>query len=389
MPALARFVVLFAALYAAFGVQSPYLPALLRARGLSAEEIGIVLAAATAVKLAAGPAAARLADLTSARKAVFGGCAAAAAVLALGFVPSAGFAALVLVAVLQAAALAPLAPLADTLALASAGPGLAFQYGWVRGAGSAAFILGSILSGQAIARLGIASLIWLNAALLVATALAMRPIPTLAPAAPPPALPETGGIGALLRLVAFRRVVLVAALVLGSHAMHDGFAVIRWGEAGIGPNIAGLLWSEQVAGEVVVFLLLGPRLLDRLGPRRAAALATIAAAARWVVMACTASLPAMALVEPLHGLSFALLHLACMRLLAEIVPPPLAATAVALYGTVGIGAATALVTLLSGPLYGHFGALAFWAMAALAAAALVPVARLPGRPYTSPRCSTV
>jgi len=30
-------------------------------------------------------------------------------------------------------------------------------------------------------------------------------------------------------------------------------------------------------------------------------------------MACTADVTAMALAEPLHGLSFALLHLACMR----------------------------------------------------------------------------
>jgi hypothetical protein len=44
----------------------------------------------------------------------------------------------------------------------------------------------------------------------------------------------------------------------------------------------------------------------------------------------TADVAALALIEPLHGLSFALLHLACMRLLGEIVPPGLAATAQAL-----------------------------------------------------------
>jgi hypothetical protein len=37
----------------------------------------------------------------------------------------------------------------------------------------------------------------------------------------------------LLRQRAFLRVTLVAALVLGSHAMHDSFAVIRWTQAGI------------------------------------------------------------------------------------------------------------------------------------------------------------
>ena len=55
--ALAPFLILFAALYAGFGVQSPYLPALLDDRGLRPEAIGMVLAAGTAVRLAAGPAA--------------------------------------------------------------------------------------------------------------------------------------------------------------------------------------------------------------------------------------------------------------------------------------------------------------------------------------------
>jgi PPP family 3-phenylpropionic acid transporter len=46
----------------------------------------------------------------------------------------------------------------------------------------------------------------------------------------------------------YRRIVLVAALILGSHAMHDSFAVIRWGAAGIAPGAAGLLWSLGLRG---------------------------------------------------------------------------------------------------------------------------------------------
>ena len=81
----------------------------------------------------------------------------------------------------------------------------------------------------------------------------------------------------------------------------------------------------------------------------------------------------MMIVEALHGLTFALLHLASMRLIADRIPQHLAATALTLYGTAGIGVATVLATLVSGPLYAAFGAHGFWAMAALCAAAL-PVA---------------
>ena len=62
-----------------------------------------------------------------------------------------------------------------------------------------------------------------------------------------------------------------------------------------------------------------------------------------------------------------------MRLLASTVPTELAATAQAVYGTVGVGAASALLTLASGWLYAGLGAQAFWVMCGLCLAAL-PVA---------------
>ena len=57
---LARFLALYGALYAAFGVQSPYLPSLLDSHGLPSEAIALVLAAGSAIRLAAGLAAGRL-----------------------------------------------------------------------------------------------------------------------------------------------------------------------------------------------------------------------------------------------------------------------------------------------------------------------------------------
>jgi MFS transporter, PPP family, 3-phenylpropionic acid transporter len=174
------------------------------------------------------------------------------------------------------------------------------------------------------------------------------------------------------RIHATRR--LVAVLILGSHALHDGFAVIRWTAVGIAPSTAGLLWSESVAAEVIVFFVIGRPLLDRLGPAGVAMLAAVAGIVRWTVSAETAWLPAVALIQPLHGITFALLHLACMRRLAEAVPPRLSATALTLYGTVAIGAVSALLTLVSGWLYGAVGPAGFLVMAVLCATAL-PFAR--------------
>ena len=119
-----------------------------------------------------------------------------------------------------------------------------------------------------------------------------------------------------------------------------------------------------------MFFVVGPALVTRLTPAGALGVAAVAGMLRWAVMAQTANMIALALVQPLHGITFALLHLACMRLIARIVPQGLEGTAQAIYGTVGIGAAVALLTLVSGALYARLGAQGFWIMAALCALAL-------------------
>jgi PPP family 3-phenylpropionic acid transporter len=373
--ALPRFILLYAALYAAFGVASPFLPPFLAERGMSPEAIGILLAAGTTIRLFAGPIAGRIADRLQALRLVLAICMAAAALAALGYLPAYTFWALLAVKLIHHAALAPTTTLADALALNAAEPRegyRGFEYGYVRGSGSAAFVLGLIASGQLVGVAGLSAILWVSAGLLaVAALLALQApeLPRLAPAARDPAL-DRGEVRARLRDPVFRRLVLVAALVLGSHAMHDGFAVIRWSEAGISAAVSSVLWSEQVAAEVLVFFVLGPILLRRVDPAVALALAAVLAAVRWIVMALTAEVWIMALTEPLHGITFALLHLACMRIIAQIVPQSLAGTAQAIYGAVGIGGAVALLTLVSGMLYGRFGAQGFWAMAALCVVAL-------------------
>jgi PPP family 3-phenylpropionic acid transporter len=373
--ALPKFVLLYAAMYAAYGVASPFLPAFINDRGLPAEELGLVLAAGTAVRLISAPLAARIGDLIQRLRIVLFVCVALAAAITLGYLAAHGLWAFLVLSLLHAAALAPITVLADALALGSAAAPPAsgrrrFEYGWVRGTGSAAFIAGTLAAGQLVSGLGLGIIVWLQAALLAAAALVAYFVPELIhhrvrKAARAPA----GGVLLLLKIPPFRNLILVAALILGSHAMHDAFAVIRWSAAGVTPAMASLLWSESVAAEVLVFFFIGPALVTFLTPAGALALAALAGALRWTVMAQTAELLPLALVQPLHGITFALLHLACMRLIARTVPDGLEGTAQALYGTVAVGGATALLTFLSGALYAQFAATAFWAMAALCAIA--------------------
>jgi PPP family 3-phenylpropionic acid transporter len=172
----------------------------------------------------------------------------------------------------------------------------------------------------------------------------------------------------LLRLSAFRAVIAVSALVYGSHAMYDAFAVIRWTNAGLKPAVVSILWAAAVAAEVMVFFLVGPHLIRQLGTRTAAVLAAAAGVVRWSAMGFVNSVLLLSILQLLHGLTFALLHLACMRVMATVVPVRLAATAQALYA-LGAGIPTAALSAVSGSLYG-IGAAAFLPMSALCLIAL-------------------
>jgi PPP family 3-phenylpropionic acid transporter len=375
---LLRFLLLYGALYCSFGLSSPFLPEFLTLRGVHPESLGLLLGAGTAVRLISAPVAGRLADVFDVFQLELSLFAILAAVVSLLYLPAHSLSVLVLVNLTQAAMLAPLAPLSDALALswsrsARRRDSRSFEYGWVRGAGSAAFIAGVLVAGQVASAWGLASILWLTAAGLLAAALSARFAPDLAE---DPV--QTGRPGkaierdwlVLLRQPTFVRMALAAALVLGSHAMHDAFAIIRWSDAGISPAISSVLWSESVAAEVVVFVLFGPWLLDVIGTTGSLALGAGAAVVRWGVMAQTADVTALAAIEPLHGLTFALFHLACMRIIAETVPRSLAGTAQAFYGTVAIGGTTALLTMVSGWLFSRFGPYGFWGMASLCCAAL-------------------
>lgn len=247
---------------------------------------------------------------------------------------------------------------------------MSFEYGWVRGSASAAFVFGTLAAGQVLGWTALTSIAWMHGALLLIAAASTTLLPALDNKTD--AAAEQSSVGAireLMGIVVFRRMVLIAALVYGSHAMHDAFAVIRWNAAGLSPALISVLWSEAVIAEVMVFILIGPRLVDALGPSGAAAIASIAAVLRWLVVASSTNPAALAIVQPLHGMTFALLHLACMRIMGPAVPQHLAATGQAIYAF-GPGLVTALLTLSSGILYARLGASGFLLMALLSALAL-------------------
>jgi PPP family 3-phenylpropionic acid transporter len=368
------YILLYAAMYGAFGVASPFWPKFFETKDLTSQQIGLILGAAMVVRLAAGPLVGRLADLTRSLRLVLATCAALAAGMAAALSLANTFWLLLFITSLQAAALAPTTSIADALSVNAAKPQMAgkpFEYGWIRGSASAAFVLGTLIIGQFVSLSDLNPIIWMNVALLVAAAAATALLPGVNAQSEPhsSASPAVDDVHALLSISRFRILLVVSALVYGSHAMHDAFAVIRWSDAGMDASVISILWSEAVAAEVIVFLIIGPALLRRIGPRGAAALAAVAGVIRWSVAGVTTSVLLLSIVQPLHGLTFALLHLACMRMMETLVPISLCATAQAFYAF-GTGLATAALTLLSGVLYARYGGVSFFPMAILCGVAL-------------------
>src|SRR5580658_726614 len=169
-PALSGFLLLYGALFCAFGTESAYMPAFLLSHGLPVERIGLVLAAGTAVRVASGPAIGMLADRLRRSKQVLTVAAGLSGFVGWLYTIAFGFLPLLGVAMAHAVATASLAPLSDALAVAAASDGRGFPYGWVRGAGSAAFVFGTLLSGQLVDRFGLSCIIVTSSGLFIAMA---------------------------------------------------------------------------------------------------------------------------------------------------------------------------------------------------------------------------
>ncbi|MCX8254718.1 MFS transporter [Beijerinckiaceae bacterium RH AL1] len=364
------FASLYAPLFGAFGAEVPYLPAYLLGIGLSTQQIGFVLAAATLAQSVFAPLTGMVADRVGKRLVLACAAAASGAGMALYGVTS-GFAAALVVAVTVAIATAALSPLADALAVPTLGKSGA--YGRVRAFGSAGFIAGSFASGALIEHGGLASIIPLAAVLFVVAA---APLPFL------PAIPRAdreaarGGLFMLLRSRPYLYVLCVSALAIGSHAMVDNFAVISWRAGAVSGTTVAILLALAVGSELVVFTLLGPPLVRRYGASACICIGAMAGCGRWIMFAESRALWVIGASQALHGLTFALTHLACMRVIAEVVPRKVAGTALALYGTISSGLASAAISLVAGSLYATFGERAFWLAAALSAAAIPFALRL-------------
>jgi PPP family 3-phenylpropionic acid transporter len=356
-----RIAAFYAALFVVLGVQMPFLPVWLAARGLDAGAIGLVLAIPMVVRLFAIPLATHRADRHDALRAalVIASCAAALGYLGLALAPS--IAAIVVAYALTSLFYTPIMSLTEAYALR----GLMRHgraYGPVRMWGSVAFIGGTLGAGLALDVMAAGNLIWLIVAamaLTAAAACALAPLKLRATGA----AAKAASARALLRVPALLWGVAAASLIQASHAVYYGFSALDWKAAGFDGGTIGVLWSVGVVAEIALFAVSG-----RLAVSATTLLAIGAAggALRWGTMALDLPLAWLVPLQCLHALSFGATHLGSMALITRTVAPELGATAQG-YFAVALGLVMAAVTAVSGVLYARWGGSAYAAMALVAA----------------------
>ncbi len=356
-----RLALFYAAAFFLVGISLPFWPVWLTGRGLSAGEIGLVLAVAQCVKVVVNPLAGLIADRSDRRRAVMIGLAAINLGGFLLFVPARGWWPLLLINALTTAAASALLPLGETLAL-----GIAYahrlDYGRIRLWGSVSFIVAALAAGAVVGAGSSEIILGLLIGAAALNLLACLQLP--APVAAPSRLVRTDW----RRLLFDRRQILfllAATAIQASHSVYYGFGTLHWRALGYSTRTIGLLWAEGVIAEIVLFAT-GATLLARLGPARLLVLAGAAGVLRWSLMAGAASLPLLLFAQALHALTFGAAHLGAMHFMARSLPAEWSATGQSLYAAIVSGIGFGLVMAASGELYGAFGAGSYLVMAALA-----------------------
>ncbi len=369
--AAVRLAAFYAALFAAVGIHIPFWPLWLKDRGLSPSEIGLLVAAGYLTRLVANPVVGHLVDHRGDRKRPMLALALAAGLLWLLFPLATGFVPILIMTVVAIFPFTSLMPVGDSLAMMVVHTHR-LDYGRVRLWGSLAFIAAATLIGQALVDWPVSILPWLISATLLLTAASCAVLPD---ARVPPHDDPPPPVRPLLASGVFLLFLLTASLNQAAHTVYYAFATIHWKAAGLSDPEIGVLWSEGVVAEIVLFAV-SSRVVVRFGPAGLLLAAALGGALRWTILGTTADMVWVAGAQLLHAATFGCAHLGAMHFILRAVPPSLSARAQGLYAAIAVGLAPGLMTPVSGYLYERLGGGSFLAMAGLSAASALLAWRL-------------
>ena len=398
----------YAACFVALGIYLPFFPRWLEARGVHGAAMGMVAASLPAMGLVGPPLFGILSDRLGLRGTLLRlACVGAFACMgALGVAFASGhplgfagiFAAVLAFSFFRSSMIS----LADviTLELAGGGGGYARTRLW----GSLGFLVAAVAAGRFLDPTAPSTLPLAVSAPLFVALLTAWTLPTrgAARAAPPhagaprilsdgqpvrgsrsvtPALPALGRASALLARADLR--LFFGASFLGqlAHSSYDLCFTLHLRDLGANNALVGASWALGVLSEVA--LMAGATwVFRRFTPPWLLVTAFFGAAVRWTLIASVFSIPALLALQPLHGLSFALMWLASLAYVKESAPRDALATAQGLFSA-AVAAGSVLGMPLWGALYRRSGGSVTFGLAAFASAAAASVALVWARRSTA------
>jgi MFS family permease len=372
---LRRVQVLFTLVGVAEAAILPFLPIVLKDRGLSAAEIGLVLSIAALAGFVATPLWGHAGDgrLGAENALVLASIAAALAVVPLGIAHS--LLALTIVVVLITSARSAMASLTDAIALDHLGDDRA-QYGRVRLWLSLGWAISACVWGIVLQTGSLGWLPWIYASCVLAVAAAAR----LARGARSHHDPTPAGARRAM-VVALAPFLLSLLLLFAAFNATFSFISIRIRDLGGGLFIVGAATALQAIAEAPV-MRITPRLNRRLGHRALYVVGSLFFIGAFLAWAFLDSPLAIALVKLVAGVGFALVYVGSVLLVDDLVPPALRGTGQGLAKAVTFGLSPILGSLAGGAIYDYAGPRALFlacAAAALVAATSVFVIAARGR----------
>jgi len=381
----ARISLFYWAIFLIVGLQTPFLPLWLDARGLTVTEISIAGALPLFIRIVATPIVAYLADRSGDHRRMVIMLAWSGLACTVLLSQSFHLLPIILLTTLMMLTTSSIMPLTETLAMrAVRAHGL--DYGRMRLWGSISFIVATLIGGAAIERWTGGVIIWLIIGAVLMTALAAHVLPqpeSSAAAGPSRPRISRADVSELITSPLFLLFLAAAGLVQAAHAVFYVYGVLHWRELGLSATWTGVLWAIAVIAEIVLFARSGA-VLKVFSPLGLIALGAIAAIVRWIAMAFDPPLGALIVLQILHALTFGATHIGTVHFIAQNIPAQRAGTAQALQASVTAGIAMGGATLLAGQLYGPFGAKAYFAMAVLGALGLLAVLMAQRRLHITP-----